>query len=176
MNNFEKDYQDFLSAEKEAPSEKISNDILNYVKSDLNPTHKVVFLKLLSIQAFIGSLTLLFCPQFSLSLTNNHKLFHYFHYNFGEDICMFVCGSIFIGSGAIFAAHLMKRSEIKKIQTSKILYYFSISSIFLATFIFIGSETYLRLLAFWFIGASTSGIVLFELNRLIRDRVAAASV
>ena len=62
------------------PPEDLSERILSFVQSDLNPSHKIVFTKLLAIQGFIGFLTLLFCPQFNLSLTNNFELFHYFHH------------------------------------------------------------------------------------------------
>lgn len=38
------------------PPEELSNRILNFVKADLDPSHKTVFSKLLGIQAFIGAL------------------------------------------------------------------------------------------------------------------------
>ena len=166
-----RDFLDFMNSEEINPPDELSNKILDYVKNDLNPSHKIVFGKLLGIQAFIGFFTLIFCPQFNLSLTNNYELFHYFHHNFGESICMAVCGSIFIGSGALLAAYILKASEIRKIKHSRFLYYFSITSIILTTFLLLGADVYLKFAMFWFIGAYTGGLVLFEINRVIRKAV-----
>jgi len=171
--NFDKDFQDFLNSKEMTPPESLDSSILNYVKSDLNPSHLKVFSKLLVIQGFVGLVTLLFCPQFNLSLTNNHDFFHYLHHTFVENICMAICGSIFIGSGAIFGSYLLNLSEIKKVHQSKLLYYFSISSVSVMTFMLFGAEIYLKTATFWLAGASIAGILSFELNRIFRLRIMA---
>ena len=74
--NDKKDFQDFMNSKGVNPPEELSNRILSFVQADLNPAHKVVFSKLLAIQAFIGFLTLTFCPQFNLSLTNTVIAIH----------------------------------------------------------------------------------------------------
>ena len=169
--NDEKDFQDFIITKGVNPSEKLSNKIRSYVKNDLNPSHKIVFSKLLGIQTLIGLLTMTFCPQFSLSLTNQFELFHYFHHQFGENICVAICGSIFIGSGAIFAVYLLKASEVRKIKESILQYYASISTIALLNFFLLGPETYLTLALYWLIGSTIGGLVMFETNRFIRKEV-----
>jgi hypothetical protein len=169
-----KDNEDFLAftkSEGHSPSNQLSQKILSSIKNDLNPSHKIVFTKLIGIQAFIGTMTLLFCPQFSLSLTNKHELFHYFHHTFGERICMVICGSIFIGSGAVLAAYILKTSEVRKIKESCILYYFSIASIALSLLMLFGVSTYLNLALYWLLGASAGGLLMFETNRVIRKKV-----
>ena len=75
MNN---DYQDFLQSDHQSPKE-LDAKIKNSIHEKMNPSHKLVFMKLISIQGFIGFVTMLFCPQFNFSLTNNYDLFHYFH-------------------------------------------------------------------------------------------------
>ena len=140
------------------------------MKADLHPSHSIVFFKLLIIQSFIGFLTLIFCPQFNQSLTNNFELFHYFHHHFGEKICMMICGSIFMGSGALLAAYLLKRSEVLKIKKSVFLYYATLSIIALSSFFLLGADIYLRLSTYWLVGSTIGGFVLFELNRLIRNK------
>jgi hypothetical protein len=170
-NKDNKDFLDFMNSKGVNPPEELSNRILNFVKADLDPSHKTVFSKLLGIQAFIGALTLTFCPQFSLSLTNNYELFHYFHHKFGENICMAICGSIFIGSGALFAAYILKSSEVRKIKESRILYYTSISIIALSSFIILGPEVYLSLALYWLVGATIGGLSVFELSRVVRRHV-----
>ena len=167
----DKDYLDFINSRSATPSNEISERVMSFVQTDLNPTHKVVFSKLLGIQALIGFLTLTFCPQFNFSLTNSYEVFHYFHHRFGESICMVICGSIFIGSGALFAAYLLKSSEVRKIKQSSFLYYTSISIMALSSFMLLGSEVYLTLAAYWFAGSTIGGVIVFELNRLIRRKL-----
>lgn len=165
------DFQNFLKTDHQMVNSELDQRILGIVAKELNPSHQKVFFKLISIQAFIGTLTLLFCPQFQLSLTNNYELFHYFHHRFGENICMMICGSIFLGSGSIFATYLLNRVEIQKIQQSTILYHLSMSIIFLSVFLLIGTGAYLVLNIFWLLGASISGILLFEMNRKIKSTI-----
>lgn len=166
-----KDFFDFMNLDKTNPPEELSSKVLSYVKNDLNPSHKKVFGKFFIIQALIGFLTLIFCPQFDLSLTNNYELFHFFHHKFGENICMVLCGSIFIGSGAIFTAYILKASEIRKIKELRFSYYLSISIIALLIFFLLGSQVYLNLAVLWIIGASIGGLIAFEINHIIRKDI-----
>ena len=165
------DFHDFLSGKKQGPSEQTSQQVLNLIHRDLEPQHKIIFLKILAIQAFIGALTLLLCPQFNFSLSNNYQVFHFFHKNFGHYGCMAACGSVFLGSGAVFASSLLSYSEIQKIKQTKILYYLTFSGMTVLSFLFIGAEIYLDAALFWMLGASTGGLLSFELGRIVKTKV-----
>lgn len=171
MSKFQSDFNDFAGENSSTPSSTLDNVILDKVKHELEPSHIIVFAKILGIQVFVGLITMLFCPQFSLSLTNNYDLFHYLHHNFGAQVCSAICGAIFIGSGAIFATHLLNYNEVLKIKKSKILYYLSLTSVILAGFIFISSDVYFNLAVFWFAGAVLAGAGLLELNLHIKRRI-----
>jgi hypothetical protein len=165
-----KDYNDFLDSKSITPNH-LNDSIINMVSNELNPTHKAVFIKLASIQGFIGFITMLFCPQFNLSLTNNYDLFHYFHMTFGHQVCMVICGSIFLGSGAIFASYILNEAEINKIRKSRFLYYMALSIAAIPIFMIFGAEVYLGLSVFWLVGATFGGIIALELNRLIKKSI-----
>lgn len=169
-SKFNDDFKEFMSSEGVRPAGELSEKILSHVKRDLDPGNITVVSKLFGVQGLIGLLTMLFCPQFSLSLTNNHELYHFFHYTFGESACMAICGSIFIGTGAIFASLILKPGEIRKISQSKYLYYFSVCSLSVLVFMFLGVEIYLKLTAFWLLGAFLSGLVFFEIGKVISSR------
>jgi hypothetical protein len=147
---------------------KLKESIFSLVKKDIQPDHKVVFFKLIFIQAVIGVMTMLFCPQFEMSLTNSYDLFHFFHKTFGHKVCMVICGSIFIGSGALVANSILTKAEIKRIKGSSFLYYMTISSITVSAFLLLSQNTYLSLVPYWFTGATVSGIVFFNLIHFIR--------
>ncbi len=164
----DKDYNEFKNSQGTTPPKELDQKILGAVHRELAPSHQRVFFKLVLVQAFIGTLTLLFCPQFDFSLTSNHEIFHYFHHTFGPVACMAVCGSLFIGSGAIFASYILTLSEINQIRKSRFLYYAAISGISLLLFILLGADIYLNIAIAWFIGATVTGMALMELNRLFR--------
>ncbi|OUR99693.1 hypothetical protein A9Q84_01320 [Halobacteriovorax marinus] len=166
--NTGKDFTDFKTSNENRPETILRARVLDFVKNELNPSHTLVFTKLLCIQAFVGTLTLLFCPQFDMSLTNNYDLFHFFHHKFGALACMSLCGFIFIGSGAIFAAYLLKVEEIYKIKQTNNLYYFAISGLSILTFLVLGADIYLDLAAMWFLGAVVGGILMLNINKSIR--------
>jgi hypothetical protein len=166
--NSNSDFQFFSKAgEVKAPTE-LSNKILSTIHSQLNPAKKNVFLKLLSIQAFIGFITILFCPQFELSLTNNYDAFHFFHRTFGHYGCMAVCGSIFLGSGAIFASAILSREELLVIKETKYLFNFAISGIAVGLFLILGAKVYLDLTLIWALSGIALSILILEISRAIK--------
>lgn len=174
-NNLEnnKDFQEFLVSDGHSPPKQLSDDILYFVHRDLNPSHRLVFIKLLLIQTVVGIVTMLFCPQFELSLTNNYDLFHFFHRQFGRTICMAICGGIFMGSGAVAAAFILKGPELRKISRTPLLYYFSISSIFLLGFLLLGANVYVEISAAWIVGACLVGSAAHLLSRKARQMISA---
>ena len=113
LNN---DLNDFKNNNTSGAPPDVKNNILNYIEKELNPSKTSVFLKLITVQFIVGILTMIFCPQYKLSFTHNYDLFHYFHHTFGEQVCMIICGSIFVGSGAIIAAQILNITEIKVIR------------------------------------------------------------
>ena len=171
QSEFDQDYTNFINSKGRVPPPQLDHKILNFVQADLDPSHAIVFLKLISIQGLIGVLTMLFCPQFNFSLTNNYDLLHYFHHTFGASICMALCGLIFVGSGAIFASYTLSNNEIDKIKESRFLYFISVTSLLLSVLMIVGASFYLKLIAFWFLGAVIGGITLFELNSLVRQKI-----
>ncbi|MFT6631194.1 MAG: hypothetical protein ACJAS4_001143 [Bacteriovoracaceae bacterium] len=169
-NSYQKDYSSFKSSNELAPTQDSRQAILKHIKEDLSVEHKSVFFKTLLIQAFIGTLTLLFCPQFNMSLTNNFELFHYFHHTFGDQICMTICGGIFIGTGSFFASTILKASELRLITNHKFFYLFFISGFLITGLLLFGAEIFLAGLVFWLAGALISGSFIFECAHYIKGK------
>lgn len=161
---------DFNNEEFNPPKE-LDKEIINMVHRDLESNPKILFLKVLGIQGIIGVLTLLFCPQFNFSLTNNYELFHYFHRTFGEAICMGICGAIFIGIGALIVSTFVRERDLKEIHSHPFLYFVSITGIAIFCFYLLGAEIYFMMAIYWAIGALSSALIFFELGRIIRLNV-----
>jgi len=163
------DLIDFFENPGFKPPKGLDSKILKFVKGDLIPNHKIIFGKLFLIQAFVGTLVLLFCPQFDFSLTGNYELFHFFHRNLGIYGCTAVCGGIFLGSGLFFANFILQRGELAAIRKSRMLYPMALSGVFILIFLFMGAKVYLDLSITWFFGSSLLAIASFEFGKLIND-------
>ena len=170
MNKINDEFKDFTNSTNKIDSKKIDHTVFDLIQSEMNPSHQIVFTKILLIQSFVGVITLLFCPQFDFSLTGNYDLFHFFHRTFGHHICMMVCGALFVGSGAIFASYILTLTELRKIRESQFLYYLSLSGLFIFSFLIIGADVYLEIAALWSIGALIGGLLMIEINSLIRQK------
>ena len=72
------DFEDFLNDENQiSPSHKMADATMTMIKEEMSPSNVTIFTKLIFVQLATGLLTMLFCPQFNMSLTNNYELFHY---------------------------------------------------------------------------------------------------
>ncbi len=162
------DFKQFCQSSTERPPAALEQALLSQIDRDLHPSGRVVFFKLLALQSLVGVLTLLFCPQFHLSLTANDELFHFFHRTFGEVICMSLCGAVFVGTGSVIAVLLLSPPEMRLIRETASLHYFALSSIFLCSFLLLGAEFYLELISSWLIGASLFGALGFELTAKLK--------
>lgn len=167
-NIFHKDFESFIFEKDMQAPKKIRNSIYSFIKKDLQHSIKTIFVKLFTIQAFVGIVTLSFCPQFSFSLTNNNQLFHFLHNIFGYYICISICAALFTGVGAIVAAQLLTNTELKIIRSSKFLYYLMISFLMVGGFFLIGAEVYLDIVSFWLVGSLLGGILMLEFSMLIK--------
>ena len=167
MNN---DYKDFLN-ETAKTSKALDKKVLKLISDELKPKKKYVLIKLITVHAFIGTLTMLFCPQFNMSLTNNFEVFHYFHHTFGAVICNIICGAIFLGSGAIFASSILSMSELKYVQSNSFFYYLSLSIFFVSSLFLFGAQAYLNGVLFWIAGAIISSSGIINLNLYIRRKL-----
>ena len=162
---YSEEFEEFMNPERHvAPSHQTSLKALNFVRGQLSPSDSLIFLKLALLQFFFGLLTTTLCPQFNLSLTNNHELFHFFHRNFGPHICMALCGAIFMGSATIASAYLLKENEVLRIQRSRFLHLFFLSGTSVCGFILLGADVYLHTVPFWMFGGVFFGAIFLNLN------------
>ncbi|TNF00970.1 MAG: hypothetical protein EP326_05545 [Deltaproteobacteria bacterium] len=167
-DHLQKEWEEFKSNESKDIPKHLDLDVQHYVSELLNPPKHVLFGKLALVQSFIGTLTLLFCPQFKFSLTANDALYHYFHYTFGHYGCMVACGALFLGSGMIFAGFLLNDDEIRAIRKSRTLFISAISGASLTIFMLIGAEVYLDMALYWIFGTLIGGLLSFETSSLLK--------
>ena len=170
-SNINDELQEFVAGKDNHVPTQAHARILHHVKAELQPAAVLIFAKLLVVQAVMGVMTLLFCPQFELSLTNSVELFHYFHHTYGASVCMLICGAIFTAPGAVFAAYLLKTAEVHKVKRAGLHYHLAIAGVALLAFFLCGADVFNQLTLFWFTAAALTATLLFDLNLWLRPLV-----
>ena len=159
--NLNADYCAFVAEGGECVSPLSNDAVLCYVRADLRRHHRQIFMKFLAVQAVMGLLTLLFCPQFDLSLTSNVELLHYFHHYYGASICALLCGAIFTAPGAICAAYMFTHDEVQTIKTAGSRYHLAIAALALLVFYVCGADVFSYTTLLWFVAAGMAATGLF---------------
>lgn len=153
------EFREFVQAEGAPVPRQVSENILNRVRSDLNPSAWMVFAKLLGVHGIVGTLSLAICSQFGLNpFHTNFSLSEYFM-KFGHSTCMVLCGVLFIGLTVFLGRLLLRREELLVLSRNAPLQIFGLSVLSLAAFIGFGAEIVLGIGVLWFVGAMIGGLV-----------------
>jgi hypothetical protein len=168
MNDDNRDYLEFINTPDVLPPREMDNLVLSEIKNKLDPTSSLILLKLSIVHAFMGSLTMVFCPQFEMSLTANQDAFHFFHRTFGYHGCLAICGMIFLGSGALFASLIFKRDEVRKINSKFYFFFPTLCLLSLGLFFVLGARPYIDIVFSWSAGGILGSILIFYFTSVIK--------
>lgn len=165
----------FETFKKETPLKApahLQKNIFERVGQDLHVEPLHVWLKFSAIHSFLATASLLICPQFNLSLSGKKDLYYYFHQALGHEGCMLVCGAIFLGSGALASALLLRKAEVQWVRQSLMMAFILLALVSLGVFFIFGAQIYLDLAAPWLMGAVIGGASTFKLTGLFREALA----
>ena len=151
------------------PPENIDQNIVQHIREEMDPSHKKILAKLFLVHLFVGTITLLFCPQFDFSLTGRYEVFHFFHHTFGYYGCLAICGALFIGSGALFASAILTWDELNSVRKSFFLHIMAITALFIGFFVVLDAEVYFEASLAWSLGAYLGGCLSFHISQGIRQ-------
>lgn len=154
------EFKAFIQAEGTPVPRDVSENILNKVRKDLNPSAWMVFAKLLGIHLVVGTLSLAICNQFGLNpFGTSFSLSEYFM-TFGHSTCMFLCGVLFIALTIILGKFVLRREELLVLSKNAPLQVFGLSIFSLAALIGFGAKVVLGIGILWFVGAMIGGLVM----------------
>ncbi len=162
-----KEFNEFMTAGSSEASKQVKEKLFSQVKHDLNPSRLHIFLKLGAIQTAIGTLILLFCPQFGMSLTDEHRIMHLFM-RFGAQGCMFACGTLFVGTSLLVSAYILNFDELRVLRKHQPLQISALSIASMFVFFLIGADIFEILTIAWLAGAIIGGMTLLEFGRATR--------
>jgi hypothetical protein len=165
--SWEKDFSEFLGSENNDVPESVSRNILNQIHDELNPSAFKLFGKISAIQLVVGFVTLLFCPQFGVSITSGHGLMPYLM-KFGDSVCMVGCGAVFTSLSFFTASLLLRPEEVRKIKQNEILLLASLSTLSLGALICFGGEVIFAMGFAWLFGSILGSALTLEAGWAIR--------
>lgn len=166
-HDFEKDFEQFLKNEADAVPMTSQSEVLNAVHAELNPSPLKVFLKSSGIFSAGGLTSLVFCPQFGISLGSSHGLMSYLM-NYGEEVCMLGCGILFMGLGLLAVALFLKPEEVRVFRSYRILQLAFFSLLSISAFYCAGGEVIASSALIWSLGAILGGATSLDLGWRMR--------
>ena len=167
----DKEYRDFLDSESLNPPEILSQNILNAVRGELNPSKGKVLFKMLLGQTVGAVMTLFICPQFHMGFLSDEYVFHFFHRTFGDFGCMMACGMLFMGTGALVASVILKKNEFRALGSYRNLYYPAVSLVGLSVFFFLGAKIYLTFASGWLLGGMLGSFLAFQFIAFVKRKL-----
>lgn len=161
------EFEEFLEADCASVPSTLSDQVLNSVFQKLYPSFWQVLGKLAIVQAAGGALTLLFCPQFGVSLSNNYGLMYYLM-QYGENVCMAGCGALFTGVCLLIASLAMKPEEVRVLREHRLLQVGTVAALSLGSLLCLSTDVAERIALIWALGAIVGGLATLELGWSIR--------
>lgn len=161
FKDWQKDFTDFADAEPASVPGSLSSSVLRRIRNELNPGAVLVFTKTALIHAFVGTATMLACPQFGFSFTGSHGVLHYLM-RYGESVCMLACGAIFTAFSLLVASLVLKPEEVRAFRGNQVLQLASLSTLSLGVFLCVGASIVFTLGLVWALGAIVGGAISLE--------------
>lgn len=161
------DFREFLDADASTPPAALTEGVITVVQTELNPSFGGILSKLAVIQAVSGAISLLYCPQFGLSVTSGHGLMQYLM-QYGAEVCMAGCGALFTGLSLLVASLLLRPEEVRVLRSHRLLQATVISALSLGAFACAGATIFSGLAIVWAAGATLGAITTLELGWSLR--------
>lgn len=157
-----KEYETFLKAEETIPRQ-VSESASRRMEPLLNPNATTVFGKLLAIHSVVGFLSLAFCHQFELNpFRTAHSLDNWFMSLVGHNVCMVICGIVFLGFSVLAAGYFLSLEETRALRRTGFPQIFALGALSLGLFATVGAELALAIASLWLLGALIGGFVATE--------------
>lgn len=168
------EFSEFIAVDAGSAPRELGTQIRSLVSNDLNPSPWKVFSKASLVQVIVGFVVLLFCPQFGLSLTGVHGIMHLLM-QYGEGVCMFGCGALFVGSSLFVSSLVLKTDEVRILRRNRVLQTALLSLLTVGAFLCLGGEVIGLVTLAWLSGSILGGIGTLELGwatrRWVREKV-----
>ena len=168
--DWERELLEFAKTSPLPPPAHLTDKVTTSIRQDLRPALWKIFAKLALIQAVCATISLFFCPQFAIGFAQHDYLAGLVQHSEGFAF-MFICGMIFLGSGAALAPLFINQAEMKALAGSVLIYFPIAALVAVLLFYSLGAAIYWSLALPWFSGGVLGSIIAFELSQHFRFRL-----
>lgn len=135
----DREFEAYLSAEPSRPEPTLSAAALEPIRRELalRPAHLLA--KLFLIHLVVGSLSLVFCPQFGIGPFGGGDGLTHWVMRWGGSVCALLCGAIFLGSSGLVASLLLHSWELRALRRHLLGYYSAMAGISAGLLLLLGS-------------------------------------
>lgn len=169
-NKWIDEFKEFVEVKEIEPPRNVTNAIFSRVRSDLNPSLKLIAAKLFGLHLAAGAIVLFFCPQLGVgALMGGHGIMHFFMYS-GPVVCAGLCGAIFLGTSALFSTVFLTREELLVANRYRFLNVSFLAALSFVVIILSGGEADRLSYLSWIFGALTAGWIVLKMGAVIRFR------
>lgn len=165
-----KEFIEFLSTKPISPPREITKNIIEKISRDLNPSSLSVFGKVSLIHLLVGSITLLFCPQFGLGFLSGMGIMHLFM-ALGSFGCALLCGSFFLGFSTLTVALILRPEEIRVVRKNNFIQISLLAIFSFLIFMFFGEIIVNGHSVAWLLGGILMGIFSLEFGWYLRKNI-----
>jgi hypothetical protein len=159
-----------MNFENGGPPELITSKILEKVRRDLNPSAFLIFVKLAGLQVVTGFVTMLYCPQFGISLTSSSGVMS-FLMKYDEHICMAACGALFLSLCGLSIVLFFRPEELRELRRNQLALFSSLGIGSLGIFVCFGSGVLSTLGMAWFLGSIIGALTTFNFGFFLKRKL-----
>ncbi len=163
------EFRKFTASSGQVPS-SVSQQLLSFVRSELNPSLQRIFAKGLAIHAVVAVISLIFCPQFGIGFLSRGDGLMAVYMTLGPAWCALFCGATFLGLSSLLTAFLLKPEEIKRANSFGYAYFPLLTAISFAALMLGGGRADVETFALWSLGAFVGGWGILKLGAMFRFR------
>jgi len=166
---YEAEYHEFMSADSLQPPTHLTQQILQNVHQDFNPSLFHVFTKMGFIHLAMGTLTLVACPQFGIKFNflAGEGLMAVFM-TWGPVACTLACGAFFLGGSLLLTGLISRPEEVRVLRQSRYSLVTLLAGLSWLLFAMLGEAAPLSEAILWILGAYVAGIVAGEIGAKLR--------
>lgn len=162
-DNLNQEYREFLSVNPSTLPQRLSTRVHQNIEASLNPNSFSIFFKLIGIHSVVATMTLLYCPQFGVTLTSGMGLMHYLA-QFGDAVCMLGCGALFTGLSFFSTSLILRPEEVRALRRTKLFQVVALITLSFAVLLCFGAEVLTINAISWTVGALFASLLTLELG------------
>ncbi len=157
------EYHAFMADDATVTPREVTHKVFATMEKLIHPSAQLVFVKILGFHLAVGFLSLSVCHQFGMNpFGTDSSLDTWFMAMWGHNVCMIVCGVLFLGLSLLAAGYFLSIEEVRAFKRTEFLQTLALGLCSLLIFAIFGAELALTVAGLWLLGALLGGFLATE--------------